>query len=1142
MTSEEYPNDVVLLRGEYHHYLDLVIDKKTTYSFPIFPTLTGENIIQLINDEGITNFVICNTESDNLQKCIVFSTDQEIFKSNFDLNSFSKALVSEIVTPNRYVATKCQRMTLNVYEISEFQNKQSINESIPTIFNSFAKSKTRKINVKIPTSAIIEVSINIKWTLKKIHKHIYSVIEDIFGEGNIPQPTRFRFIVIGSPTFPSYDLPFEFSPEMIGALWEQIEDPHGLYFDFVFVELDNSVMKSFQQYASELDLSLPALTPDTLSLYSSLSDVRFGVETSRITRLSINPLLSRMRLSETDPPLHTCNLQFVFIRAELRVGVNSSITGASFRVEREKTADDAILVLLKKMNHHHMVNIEQDPSNFAFVLQGTDEIIAGHIPMDHFISVRQFLLSGQPVMNVLLYTRDSLIASVYQNELSHQPLEEPSKSEFSTDFAVVGIPKRTFGYMPCTPHILSYARFGIFLSSLYNLPITQRLQISCSIIHGKSDLVTPVTFIQASGYRTQLINRYVEFQININSIPRSALLSITIENPDEKPDKPERYIASMNYTIFSHDGWVRSTPIVHKMWRTRAKDYLLPTRQTSENNTVVIHFRFTRFRNPLMFIFPQQQSLNQKAPHLLKHEDQFRLKELEAYDPLMELTDDDRKLIWLNRNRFVDNPKMLPLVLQSVDYTNTTQINEIPYVLAMWKPLDPTGALTLLDAKFADENVRKYAVDLLDQLNDSELLLYILQLTQALKYEVYEDSALVRFLIRRGLNEPKFVGHHLFWLLMSEAHISAIRERFSAVVVNFIYGIGHYRDELITGFKFTKMLVELNHELCKQSYSEATVTLRNKLKSVVIPPEFHLPVDPRLVVDRFIIEECKVMNSKKKPFWLTFHNAAPFSTEPIQTMFKVGDDLRQDHLTLQVMKVMDYIWRQNNLDLRMSNYSVLPTGLNQGFIEVVPNSVTEQKLQQEKGKMGSFDENTFIDYLKLMNTTEQTLQMAKENFMLSSAGYAVATCILGVADRHPGNIMLQQDGHFFHIDFGHFLGNFKKKLGYKRENAPFHFLPACVVVLDGQNGKLYKEFEQTSIKAYNVMREKANLIMSLMLLMLGTGIPELQKPSDLQYMKDMLHLNVNEREDADIFKNLIKISTESTKTAVNNWIHNLVCK
>jgi len=32
-----------------------------------------------------------------------------------------------------------------------------------------------------------------------------------------------------------------------------------------------------------------------------------------------------------------------------------------------------------------------------------------------------------------------------------------------------------------------------------------------------------------------------------------------------------------------------------------------------------------------------------------------------------------------------------------------------------------------------------------------------------------------------------------------------------------------------------------------------------------------------------------------------------------------------------------------------------------------------------------------------------------------------------------------KNGELFHIDFGHFLGHFKKKYGIKRETAPFVF-------------------------------------------------------------------------------------------------------
>ena len=111
-----------------------------------------------------------------------------------------------------------------------------------------------------------------------------------------------------------------------------------------------------------------------------------------------------------------------------------------------------------------------------------------------------------------------------------------------------------------------------------------------------------------------------------------------------------------------------------------------------------------------------------------------------------------------------------------------------------------------------------------------------------------------------------------------------------------------------------------------------------------------------------------------------------------------------------------------------------------GIIEVVRNSKTVFDIQKGQGRLASMqiDSSQLYKWIRDRNNkSSDQLDTALQSFTLSCAGYCVATFILGIGDRHPGNIMVCDNGRIFHIDFGHFLGHFKKKFGINRERVPF---------------------------------------------------------------------------------------------------------
>lgn len=303
------------------------------------------------------------------------------------------------------------------------------------------------------------------------------------------------------------------------------------------------------------------------------------------------------------------------------------------------------------------------------------------------------------------------------------------------------------------------------------------------------------------------------------------------------------------------------------------------------------------------------------------------------------------------------------------------------------------------------------------------------------------------------------------------------------------------------------------------------------------PTRLVLPLSSAMVVKGVIVEKCKVMDSAAFPLWLSFESEDPFS-EPISVLFKFGDDLRQDALTLQMFAIMDRLWKREGLDLKMSLYKCLPTGPSMGMIEVVPEAETTARIQKEAGGiMGAFKQTPLFNWLKSYNTEAAMLDDATENFTRSCAAYCVATYVIGVGDRHNDNIMVTKSGKLFHIDFAHFLGNIIKFGVYKRERAPFVLTPEFAYVMGGEKSTGFAHFKALACNIYNKLRKHSSTFISLFELMLFAGLSQLSSYDDIAYLKKSLLTGTSETDAFDNFGKLIDESLSTKSTQLNFAIH-----
>ncbi|CCG21010.1 Vps34 autophosphorylated class III phosphatidylinositol 3-kinase [Candida orthopsilosis Co 90-125] len=672
-----------------------------------------------------------------------------------------------------------------------------------------------------------------------------------------------------------------------------------------------------------------------------------------------------------------------------------------------------------------------------------------------------------------------------------------------------------------------------------------------------------------------------------------------------------------------------------------------------------------------------------------------------------ELTDNEKNLMWRFRYYFSKNnsndsntkatKSFLPKFLKSINWENDYELDHTfkeilplywsvenlqigdalellgkffnPHVLGKSRYSDDKFASKSDDAKLTEDELRfqkvfenicylrKLAVERLKLASSEELLLYLLQLVQALKYEalIYQDVAkkeqvkneeakadldcmdlpLAKFLIESAV-ENEQLGNFFYWYVKVENEDQLSKTggndtSIYAIILNKyieclkIFSHEHkvpYYKHLKRQIWFIKKLTHLV-ELLRTTFKKGEATtkkiefLRDYLSSSInellkFPEPFPLPLDPSIMVCGCYPQESSVFKSSLAPLKITLKTIEPkqrsrqtsqifgkkstnkYGKYPL--MFKIGDDLRQDQLVIQIINLMDQLLKNENLDLKLTPYKILATSPVAGLIQFVPNETLDVVLSKyaqvapqlaggatASAPVGSeghkaaapshVASNGILNYLRLhsQDQDQQSIEPASksvlhsssntdsppelppqpkatitsdlgvspqlmDNYVKSCAGYCVITYILGVGDRHLDNLLLSPNGKFWHADFGYILGRDPKPF------PPLMKLP--IQVIDGMGGMDHENFhifKNYCFITYTTLRKNSNLILNLFQLMLDANIPDITiDPSRVvEKVQDKFCLQMTEEEAILHFQDLINDSVNAFLPVVIDRLHSL---
>ncbi|KRH94124.1 Phosphatidylinositol 4-kinase, involved in intracellular trafficking and secretion, partial [Pseudoloma neurophilia] len=291
----------------------------------------------------------------------------------------------------------------------------------------------------------------------------------------------------------------------------------------------------------------------------------------------------------------------------------------------------------------------------------------------------------------------------------------------------------------------------------------------------------------------------------------------------------------------------------------------------------------------------------------------------------------------------------------------------------------------------------------------------------------------------------------------------------------------------------------------------------------------HTPSCTPSLQDGFVYKE-EIVKKKNKQSWtetvqeIKEHSHFKDQKPEVKCIIiKTGNELGPEVIASEVISEMKAIFEEENLRIWIKPYRIYPVYHNAGFVEVVLNAKSIHEIKKAHNTIATG--KTFLKRY-YCEKYQDNIDKAKQNFLESLVGYSLVSYFLGLKDRHNGNILIDDEGHLVHVDFGFVLGLHPGI--FCVETAPFKMSAEYIHLL----GNRLDEFKKLFIQGFLAIRTNHKKLLRIMEICMGNPKYRFLDINSIDAFKKRLQPDLNNRELEDFIISLIDWSIKSTTTGL----------